>query len=80
MSLPALIQVPLEEWKKREQYIASFFGPGVDAIIEDAGDGVVELGLLSQGGTVGADEYEVLPPLVPGAPPRYRKKSESEKQ
>lgn len=75
-------KVPLEEWTKRQQYIASFFGPGVDAVAEDAGDNIIELGLISQGGDASTgvqdDEYEVLPPLVPGAPPRYRKKDKTD--
>lgn len=72
-------RVPLEDWEKRKEYIESFFGPGVRALLDQPEEGRVDLALVSQGtgdqGQVADDDTEVLPPLMPGLPSRIRKKT-----
>ncbi|KAK3273746.1 hypothetical protein CYMTET_18030 [Cymbomonas tetramitiformis] len=67
---------PLEEFESRQPKIQGFFGPGVTALIAGIEEGV-EVYLISEGTDAGAydeDEWEILPPLQPGQPPRRVKK------
>ena len=71
-------KMTLEEWTDRREKIQGFFGPGVTCGITEVKEGVVEVELVSDGsdasGPSGNDDMEVLPPLMPGLPPRYVKK------
>ena len=56
-------------------------GPCSATGITEVSEGVVEVELVSDGSNVagpgaggGADDMEVLPPLMPGLPPRYVKR------
>jgi|TARA_B110000977_G_scaffold183518_1_gene246256 hypothetical protein len=71
-------KMTFEEWTDRREKIQGFFGPGVTCGITEVGEGKVEVELVSDGsdasGPTGNDDMEVLPPLMPGLPPRYVKK------
>ena len=71
----------LLEQPSPSQKIQAFFGPGVTAGITETGEGKVEVELVSDGsdasGPSGNDDMEVLPPLMPGLPPRYVKKGKA---
>ena len=54
-------------------------GPGVTCGITEVAEGQVEVELVSDGSDASGpgndmDDMEVLPPLMPGLPPRYVKK------
>ena len=74
-------KMELSEWTDRREKIQAFFGPGVTAGITETGEGKVEVELVSDGsdasGPSGNDDMEVLPPLMPGLPPRYVKKGKA---
>jgi hypothetical protein len=72
-------KMTLEEWTDRREKIQGFFGPGVTCGITEIAEGQVEVELVSDGSDAagpgnGMDDMEVLPPLMPGLPPRYVKK------
>ena len=72
-------KMELSEWTDRREKIQGFFGPGVTCGITEIGEGVVEVELVSDGSDAsgpgnGMEDMEVLPPLMPGLPPRYVKK------
>ena len=72
-------KMELGEWTDRREKIQGFFGPGVTCGITEVGAGVVEVELVSDGSDAsgpgnGMEDMEVLPPLMPGLPPRYVKK------
>jgi len=73
-------KMEFSEWTDRREKIQTFFGPGVTCgITEGAEEGRVEVELVSDGSDASgpggnADDMEVLPPLMPGLPPRYVKK------
>jgi hypothetical protein len=63
----------------RREKIQAFFGPGVTCGITEVGEGKVEVELVSAGSDASGpggmmDDMEVLPPLMPGLPPRYVKR------
>ena len=69
----------LDEWTDRREKIQGFFGPGVTCGITEVAEGQVEVELVSDGSDASGpgndmDDMEVLPPLMPGLPPRYVKK------
>jgi hypothetical protein len=72
-------KMELSEWTDRREKIQGFFGPGVTCGITEVGEGAVEVELVSDGSDAsgpgnGMEDMEVLPPLMPGLPPRYVKK------
>ena len=71
-------KMELSEWTDRREKIGQFFGPGVLCGITEVEEGRVEIELVSDGSDAGPggnmDDMEVLPPLMPGLPPRYVKK------
>ena len=72
-------KMELSDWTDRREKIQAFFGPGVTCGITEVGEGVVEVELVSDGSDAsgpgnGMEDMEVLPPLMPGLPPRYVKK------
>ena len=72
-------KMTLEEWTNRREKIQGFFGPGVTCGITEVAEGQVEVELVSDGSDASGpgndmDDMEVLPPLMPGLPPRYVKK------
>ena len=72
-------KMTLEEWTDRREKIQGFFGPGVTCGITEVAEGQVEVELVSDGSDAagpgnGMEDMEVLPPLMPGLPPRYVKK------
>ena len=72
-------KMTMEEWTDRREKIQGFFGPGVTCGITEIKEGQVEVELVSDGSDAaapgnGMDDMEVLPPLMPGLPPRYVKK------
>ena len=72
-------KMELSEWTDRREKLQVFFGPGVTCGITEVGEGKVEVELVSDGSDAsgpgnGLDDMEVLPPLMPGLPPRYVKK------
>jgi hypothetical protein len=77
-------KMTLEEWTNRREKIQGFFGPGVTCGISEISEGVVEVELVSDGSDASGpgsgaamDDMEVLPPLMPGLPPRYVKKGKA---
>jgi len=68
---------PFEEFETRQAKIQGFFGPGVTATIAQVENGT-EVALVSTGEAVETpdddDEWEILPPLQPGQPPRRVRK------
>ena len=72
-------KMTLDEWTDRREKIQGFFGPGVTCGITEVAEGQVEVELVSDGSDASGpgndmDDMEVLPPLMPGLPPRYVKK------
>lgn len=72
-------KMELKEWTDRREKIQGFFGPGVTCGITEVSEGVVEVELVSDGSDASGpggkmDDMEVLPPLMPGLPPRYVKR------
>ena len=70
-------RITKEEWDGFMGKFSRFFGPNVDAVAVEKSEGVAEIILISNGGDdLGGpgDDMEVLPPLMPGLPPRYQKK------
>jgi len=76
-------KMELNEWTDRREKIQAFFGPGVTCGITEIEEGKVEIELVSDGSNVNApsagemDDMEVLPPLMPGLPPRYVKRGKA---
>ena len=72
-------KMTLSDWTDRREKIQGFFGPGVTCGITEVAEGKVEVELVSDGSDAsgpgnGMEDMEVLPPLMPGLPPRYVKK------
>lgn len=72
-------KMALSDWTDRRDKIQGFFGPGVTAGITEVEEGKVEVELVSDGSNASGpgqeeDDMEVLPPLMPGLPPRYVKR------
>lgn len=63
------------EWESRLEKIATFFGPGITAEMEEKEEGT-NIFLITDGsgaGRGGGEKSEVLPPLMPGLPAREAK-------
>ena len=73
---PALTHESFRSSQSRRAKFESFFGPGVSAVLTQTENGV-DVSLISDGSQAGglADDEEVLPPLMPGLPPRVVKKA-----
>lgn len=66
----------LEMWTDRQSKIQTFFGPGITAEIDSPSERSVHVYLTCDGsgaGKGGAQQKDVLPPLVPGAKARSQK-------
>jgi hypothetical protein len=74
--LSALTHEAFHSSQSRRAKFESFFGPGVSAVLTQTENGV-DVSLISDGSQAGglADDEEVLPPLMPGLPPRVVKKA-----
>lgn len=61
--------------QSRASKFTTFFGPGVTSTLTVTEKGV-DVALISDGSAAGglSDDEEVLPPLMPGLPPRVAKK------
>ena len=64
-------KLPEPEWETRLSKFATFFGPGVSAVLNPTSTGF-DVALISDGSAAGglANDEEVLPPLMPGLAPR----------
>lgn len=67
---------PFEEFTSRQLKTEGFFGPGISAMFDktEAGTEVYLISDGSQAGEYDENEWEILPPLAPGMPPRRVKK------